>query len=85
MPYKIKDGKLDGALLPGNPALSKDPSVQVDLKESMHGGEFKDMGGGWPRSDSPEKVWVTGGPGLTLPTKSGWADSSSKCNNWNCS
>ena len=29
------------------------------------------LAGGWPRSDSPEKVWVTGGPGLTLPTKSG--------------
>jgi len=35
------------------------------------GGGTKSPLGGWPRSDSPEKVWVTGGPGLTLPTKSG--------------
>jgi len=65
MPYYLKNGQLDGPLAAGCPECSTDPKIQVDLKESIGGGPYQDMGS---KPGHGHDSFLTGGHGAAAST-----------------
>jgi RHS repeat-associated protein len=65
MPYHLNNGQLDGSLAAGCPECSTDPKIQVDLKESIGGKPYQDMG---TKPGHGHDSFMTGGHGAAAST-----------------